>query len=66
MIYTMPSTRIQKGEPMISELQRTACQPGEGRSEQRTKYKNVEKTPKGYRQVFESFIKKAFISGLNP
>jgi hypothetical protein len=44
---------------MISEVQHTASQTGDGRLEQRTKYKNMSKNPKGDQHVFESFINRA-------
>jgi hypothetical protein len=50
---------------MISEVQHTASHTGDGRLEQRTKYKNISKNPKGDRHVFESFINKASATGQN-
>ena len=41
---------------MISEVRHTESPAGEGRLEQRTKYENARKNPKGKRQEFESFI----------
>ena len=44
---------------MISQVQHTASQEGQGRSEQRTKYASIAKEPKANRPVFESFISRA-------
>jgi hypothetical protein len=41
---------------MISEVQPAADQTGQGRAEQRTKYKFMRKGMRSYRQVFESLI----------
>ena len=51
---------------MISEVRHTMSQTGDGRLEQRVKYKNTSKNTKGDRHVFETFIDMASAGKQSP